>query len=88
VSDGLAHAFAEIPRLVAVTQLERLALAGRCARRNARPPARAAIEHDFDFHCRIAARIKNLAPLYVNNFHDSLLLSRTLTTEARRTRAP
>ena len=69
VGDGLAHALAEVARLVAVAQLERFALAGRGARRHAGASARAAVEGHFDFHRRIPARVENLAAMHVNDFH-------------------
>ena len=52
VRDRLEHALAEIALLVAVAQLERLALAGRRARRHGRPAKRAARERDVDFDSR------------------------------------
>jgi len=54
VRDRLSNALATIPALVAVAQLERLALACRRARRHRRAPERRA-GRDVDFNRGIAA---------------------------------
>ena len=61
VTDGLQHALAEVAPGIAVAQLDRLARAGRSARGHGGRAARAALQHDFDLHGRIAARIENFA---------------------------
>ena len=57
--DRVLHALAEIARLVAVAQLDRLMRAGRGARRHPGAAARAVFQHDIDLHRRIAAAVQN-----------------------------
>ena len=52
VADRIAHALAE-PGLAPVAQLDRLELAGGCARRDRRPPERSVLEGDIHFHRRV-----------------------------------
>ena len=73
VGDRLADALADVARLVAVAQLQRLALAGRRARRHRRPPEGAAVERDVDFDRRVAARVQNLAAVHACDFHSLAL---------------
>ena len=60
VRDGLRDALSAVALLVAVAQLQRLALAGRGARRHRRAPGRASREQDLDLDGRIAARVQDL----------------------------
>ncbi len=73
VADRLRHALAEIAALVAVAQLERLALAGRRAGRHRRAPERAAVERDLHFDRGVAPRIENLSAVYGLYLHVVLL---------------
>jgi hypothetical protein len=72
---GPGDALAEIPRLVAVAELECLALAGRRAGGHGRPSEGAALERDLDFNGGIAARIENLAAVHSLNLHSIDLAS-------------
>ena len=60
VADGVEHALAA-EAVAAVAQLDRLELAGRGARRDDGPPARAAVEDDLDLDGRVATRVEDLA---------------------------
>ena len=64
VPDRLRHALAEIALLVAVAQLQRLAHAGRGARRHRRAAHHPALERHVHFHRRIPARIQDLSAVY------------------------
>ena len=70
----LLHALAEIARLVAVAQLDRLMRAGGGTRGHRRPSQRAILQHDIDLDRRIAAAIENFAADDVDDGgHGSLL---------------
>ena len=58
---GLLHALAEIARLVAVAQLDRLMRAGGGARRHRRAAHRAVFQHHIDLDGGIAAAVENFA---------------------------
>ena len=71
--DRLAHALAEIARLVAVAQLDRLVRAGGGAGRNRGAAERAVLQRDVDFDGRIAAAVEDFAADDVDNGgHDVL----------------
>src|SRR4030095_4021401 len=72
VRDRFQNAFAEVPRLVAVAELEGFALAGRRARRHRGAAGRAAVERHIDFDGRIPARVEDLAPVYAVDLHWTL----------------
>src|SRR5690606_2293223 len=55
------HALAAVAGRVAVTQLERLELAGRRAARDGGPAERAAVQDDVRLYRGIAARVEDLA---------------------------
>ena len=59
--DRLGDALAEIARLVAVAQFDRLMRAGRGARRHGGAAHGAVFEHDIDLDGRIAAAVENFA---------------------------
>ena len=59
--DRLQHALAEIARLVAVAQLDRLMRAGGGARRHRRAAHRAVLQHHVDLDGGIAAAVENFA---------------------------
>ena len=59
--DRLLHALAEIARLVAVAQFDRLMGAGGGARRHRRAAHRAVFQHHIDLDRGIAAAIENFA---------------------------
>ena len=59
--DRLLHALAEIARLVAVAQFDRLMRAGGSARRHRRAAQRAVLQHHIDLDGGIAAAIENFA---------------------------
>ena len=59
--DRLLHALAEIARLVAVAQFDRLMGAGRGARRHRGAADRAVFQHHIDLDGRIAAAVENFA---------------------------
>ena len=63
----LAHALAQIARLVAVAQFDRLMRAGGRARGHRGAPARAVFQNDIHFDGRIAATVQNFAADNVNN---------------------
>ena len=65
--DRFQHALAAITGLVAVAQLNRLMRARRGAGRHCGAAKRAVIEHNFDFHGRIAAAIEDFAGDDVEN---------------------
>ena len=70
VATAFCHALAEIAALVAVAQLERLALTGGRARGHCRAAERAAVERDVDFDRGIAARVENLAADDALDLHE------------------
>ena len=72
VGHRLGHALAEVALLVAVAQLERLALAGRGARRHRGAPGGAALEDDIDFDSRVPPRVQDLAAVHGLNLHSDL----------------
>ena len=59
--DRLLDALAEVARLVAVAQLDRLVRAGRGARRHRRATHGAILQHDVDLHRRVAAAVEDFA---------------------------
>ena len=59
--DRLLHALAEVARLVAIAQFDRLVRAGRGARRHGGAAERAVLQHDVDLDGRIAAAIEDFA---------------------------
>ena len=65
VGDGFGHAFAEIPRLVAVAKLDCLVNAGAGPRRDGRPAQCAVSQHHVHLDGRIAAAIEDLAPAHL-----------------------
>ena len=72
--DRLLHALAEIARLVAVAQLDRLMRAGGGARRHRGAAHRAVFQHHIDFDRGIAAAVENFAADDVDDGgHGSLL---------------
>ena len=72
--DRLLHALAEIARLVAVAQFDRLMRAGGGARRHRRAADRAVFQHHIDLDGGIAAAIENFAADDVDDGgHGSLL---------------
>ena len=83
VRDRLRDALAQIALLVAVAELERLALAGRRAGRHGGAADRAAFQHQFDFDGRVPARVQDLAAVHGLNLHSDL----TRCTDAARLRA-
>ena len=74
VLHGAGHALAEVTALVAVTQLAGLVHAGGGAGGDGRAADGAVVEGDFDLYGRVAAAVKDLAGLDVNDlkvlFHD------------------
>ena len=70
VGDRLPDALAAVPPRIAVTQLQRLALAGGRARRDRRPSGPALDAH-VDFDRRIAARIQNLAAVHARDLQTA-----------------
>jgi hypothetical protein len=68
IRDRRQHALAEKTLLVAVTQLQRFARAGRGARRRHRAPDRAVGGQHIGLDRRIAARIENLACADIDDF--------------------
>ena len=66
----LQHALAQIALLVAVAQLDRLVLAGRCAAGNGRASSGSVRQGDFRLDCGVAARIENLPRLNFLNLRD------------------
>ena len=76
--DRLPHALAEIARLVAVAQLNRLMRAGGGARRHRRAAHRAVFQHHIDLDGGIAAAVKNFAADDVDDGgHEGLLRMRS-----------
>lgn len=69
--DGLDHALAQIAILIAVTQLNSLERASRSAGGNHRAAERAVVERHLDLDGGIAARIKHLATIDVQNLTHS-----------------
>jgi hypothetical protein len=65
--DRLAHALAEITRLVPIAELDRFMGSGRCPGRYGGPAARAVFEGDVDFDRRIAAAVEDFAGVNVDN---------------------
>ena len=61
-STAFEHALAEIARLVAVAELDRLVGAGRGAGRHRRAAHRAVLEDHIDLDGRVAAAVEDLAP--------------------------
>ena len=68
IFDGLAHALAQVAFLVAIAQLDRLVLAGRCAGGDRRTAHHAAIQHHIRLDSRVAPRIQNFTRLDPDNF--------------------
>ena len=74
--DRLLDALAEVARLVAVAQLDRLVRAGRGAGRHGRAAHGAVLEHDVDLDRRVAAAVQDLAADDVDDGgHGRFLLS-------------
>jgi hypothetical protein len=73
VRDGLPHALAEVARLVAVAQLERLVLARRGAGRHGGPPHVAAGDRDLDLDGGVAPRVQDLARVDVDDLGHGVL---------------
>ena len=67
VGHRLAHALAEVTRLVAIAQLDRLARTSGSAARHGRAPAVTAGQGDFGFERRVAARIQDFAGVDVGD---------------------
>ncbi len=65
VIDGLEYAFAQVDRLVAVTQFPRFVDAGAGTAGHRSPSGRAIAERDVHFDGRIAAAVENLAAVHV-----------------------
>ena len=79
VGDGLGDAFAEVARLVAVAELDRLVDAGAGPRGDGRPAERAVGQDHIDLDGRVAAAVQDLAPADLGD------RSRLLTHDFRRT---
>jgi len=75
VLDRLQHALAEVALLVAVAQLDRLARAGRRARRHRGAAHRAALEQHVAFDGGVAATVENFAADDVNDGTHGWMLS-------------
>ena len=97
VGDGLQDALAAVALLVAVAQLQRLALPRRSARGNGGPPGRPAGKQHLDLDRGVAARVQDLAAEHpldceTHGFNSSLAAARGRhsppATSPRRTRAP
>src|SRR5262249_5152403 len=67
VRDGVLHAFAEITRLVAITQFDGLARAGRGAARHRGSASRTVAQRDIGFKSGVAARVEDLARMNRGN---------------------
>ena len=63
----LLDALAEVARLVAIAQLDRLVRSGRGARGHGRAAVGSVLQHDIDLDGRIAARIEDFAADDVDN---------------------
>src|SRR6478735_1812834 len=71
--DRLAHALAEIARLVSIAQFDRLMRAGRGARRHRRAAHRTILQHDIDLDGGVAAAVQDFAADDVDDGgHDCL----------------
>jgi hypothetical protein len=55
VTDGFAHAFAEISGFIAIAKLNRFARTGRCARGHTGARRTSVRQANIRFHCRVAA---------------------------------
>ena len=67
VGDGLGHAFAEVARLVAVAELDRLVDSRAGPGGNRRPPERAVGQDHVHFDGRVAAAVEDLATANLRN---------------------
>src|SRR5262249_55916945 len=87
VRDRFPDAFAEVPRLVAVAELEGFALARRRARRHRGAANRPAVERHIDFDGRIPARVEDFAPVHAVDLHWTLRvrLAAAASSTCRRT---
>ena len=72
--DGFQHALAEIARLVAVAQFDRLAAAGGCARGHGGTTQHAGLQQHIGFNGGIAAGIENFPGDDINNGAQLLFL--------------
>jgi hypothetical protein len=61
------HAFAQVALLVAVAQLYGFVFAGGSTAGNGGAAHGTVVERNFGFYRGVAAGIKNLTPMYVNN---------------------
>src|SRR5262249_37929512 len=82
--DRLAHALAEIARLVAVTQFHRFMRAGGGAGRHRRAADRAILEHHIDFDGGVAAAVKDFAADDVDDGGHECLFGRGISRGRRR----
>ena len=81
ISHRLGDTLAHPTLLIAVPQLDRFLLAGGGARRHRRPADRAALQHHFRFHRRVATGIDNLPALnFSDRAHTSLRSSVSITS--------
>ena len=67
MGDGLLNALAKVAVLIAVTQLNSLECASRCARRNDRACERTVVEGNLDLNRGVAAGIENLSAVDVED---------------------
>ncbi len=83
--DGLAHALAAVPALVAVAKLVRLERAGGCAGGDGRALDDPVVEQHLHFNGRVATRIQDLACAYsLDQCHRGLLACGGWISERRR----
>ena len=75
VVNGIKRAFAQVAILVAVTQLNGLESAGRSTRWHSRATHGAVVQNDLDLNGRVAARVKNLTTIHINNDAHCILLT-------------
>ena len=73
--DGLRNALAQVATLVAIAQLTCLKGAGRSARRHHRATEAAILEHDLDLDGGVAAAVKHLTTVDVQNVTHVVSLS-------------
>src|SRR5690606_26340353 len=79
--DRLKHAFAEVAGLGAVTEFDRLVLAGGCAGRNGRAADGAGFKMNVDLNGRVATGVDDLAAADFNDgcvVHDVFVVNQGL----------
>ena len=75
MSNRIERPLAQIATLIAISQLNSLERASRSTRRHSRAAERTVLQHDLNFHGRIAARVENLATEHIDDdAHECLLV--------------